>query len=184
MHHYNISTHQNTSQVGDRNSTFFEFHHLNLSPYLCTVSTSLSMTIARNVSAVFEKLGYDPDIGVEIFTTVCERLKSKQMKDTRTRASSGDYTGEGGETLPSTGEEKVAPETRDENVEYRLDLDDFMTAAIEVDDSLIQAIQLVTRKRLFRIVKQRGNTLPSTPREEESLASGSDTSSAADTVAF
>jgi hypothetical protein len=59
-----------------------------------------------------------------------------------------------------------------------MDLDDFITAAVEVDDSLIQAIQLVTRKKIFRMLKQRGTSLaaseqddpptPSAPAVEES----------------
>lgn len=130
------------------------------------------------MSAVFEKLGYDPEIGVEIFNTICERLHNKQIKETRTRAGSGEYATNESSEMTTSNEliEEKSPDTtemKEENaIEHRMDLDDFMTAAIEVDDSLIQAIQLVTRRRLFRMIKQRGASLPSTPgsREEEGFS--------------
>jgi hypothetical protein len=123
---------------------------------------SLSSSTGRNVSAVFEKLGYDPEVGVEIFNSVCEGLARRKGTEGRDRARSGAETdpdselaaiaeapsvsGGGGEGPPSDGS--------DDRIDRRMDLDNFITAAVEVDDSLIQAIQLVSRKRLFRMLKQ------------------------------
>lgn len=58
-------------------------------------------------------------------------------------------------------------------IDYRMSIEDFITAAVEVDDSLIQAIQLVSRKRIFRRLKQRvgslpvgSNSIPNTPSKQ------------------
>lgn len=45
-------------------------------------------------------------------------------------------------------------------IDYRMSIEDFSTAALEVDDSLIQAIQLISRKKIFRRLKQRVGNLP------------------------
>jgi hypothetical protein len=117
---------------------------------------------------VFEKLGYDPEAGVEIFNSVCESLVNKKTEESRDRARSGDYTDERKRSVGEPSAAVAAPpeslkaevqESFFEGGEYRMDLDDFITAAVEVDDSLIQAIQLVTRKKIFRMLKQRGNSI-------------------------
>lgn len=116
------------------------------------------------MSAVFEKLGYDAQAGVEIFNSVCASLASQRAEKQRDRARSGDYT----EELKQVAEDSTTsttdplPDSLDqdsEGGEYRMDLDDFITAAVEIDDSLIQAIQLISRKKIFRMLKQRGTSL-------------------------
>ena len=128
------------------------------------------------MSAVFEKLGYDAQAGVEIFNSVCGGLASKKAEKQRDRARSGDYT----EELKQVAEDS-APSTADpfpdsleqdsEGGDYRMDLDDFITAAVEIDDSLIQAIQLISRKKLFRMLKQRGTSLSTSGQGDSTTAS-------------
>jgi hypothetical protein len=135
------------------------------------------------VSAVFEKLGYDPEVGVEIFNSVCEGLARRKREEGRDRARSGAET-ESDSELSAIVAAAVVTETPpmseegdgfDDRIDHRMSLDDFITAALEVDDSLIQAIQLVSRKRLFRTLKQQGGgriaTNPTAPSELEAVSS-------------
>lgn len=133
--------------------------------------------IARNVGAVFEKLGYGNETGVEVFNSICESLANKKFEETRDRSRSGDYSDEkarsiSNEMKATLNESEISALTSGSNndnnsnnigtIDYRMSIEDFSTAAIEVDDSLIQAIQIVTRKRIFRRLKQRVGNLPIT----------------------
>lgn len=57
-------------------------------------------SIGRNVAAVFERLGYNPDAGIKLFGALCEALARKRAQNGRSVSTSAEGQLSTSDSLP------------------------------------------------------------------------------------
>jgi hypothetical protein len=126
------------------------------------------MFVGKNVSFVFEKLGYGSEAGLSAFNALCEAIQRKRQTTARARFMSGtegDIGADGSDSghvdadpdLPITA--PVAAGAADSGAsasDFRMDFNEFIEAAVDFDDILVQAVLFSSRKRMLNALKDGG----------------------------
>ena len=123
---------------------------------------------ARNVSFVFEKLGYGSEAGLSVFNALCDAIQRKRQITARARFMSG-TEGELDADAPDSGHVDGDPDlplpaavsaasadSVSSASDFRMDFNEFIEAAVDVDDILVQAVLLSSRKRMISALKDGG----------------------------
>ena len=131
--------------------------------------------LAKNISAVFERLGYGADAGAEVFAALIDCLKKKRvsvsersLRESLDASDSDDEEEARGPMATLADIASVDFNSDDDNVtenivakpatavdtDYRMNFKDFMDCATEIDDILVQSILLSTRRRMLTALKE------------------------------